>query len=105
MKVPEKPLSYLESLQDRYEVWKKVNVYFIPGIDTNTGEKMYFYALASKSLHEAMVKSLEAGDIPDFAVIVEKGRGEPTAEVKEKIKRNYGFDHDFHAAEEGRRYR
>ena len=47
-----------------------------------------------------MMKSLLAGDIPSFAVIVEKRHGEPTAEVKQRIKENYGFDHDFMATEE-----
>lgn len=82
----------------KYDAAKKIHVYFIPGLDTKNGKKLYFYAIASSLLHEEMMRCLEKGDIPHFAVIVEKGLGDPTAEVKEKIKAYYGFDHDRYAA-------
>lgn len=87
----------LPHYKEKYEEAKKINVYFIPAFDENRSEKMYFYAIASATLHDKMVLSLKHGDIPHFAVIVEKGYGDPTSEIKAKIKTYYGFDHDFHA--------
>lgn len=87
----------LPHYRDKYEAQKKVNVYYIPAHDDEQNSPMFFYALASAALHDDMMHSLKKGDIPNFAVIVEKGYGEPTSEVKEKIKHHYGFDHDMHA--------
>lgn len=78
----------------RHDVAKKIHVYFVPGVDTEKGGKIYFYAIASELLHEEMMRALQRGDIPHFCVVVEKGTGEPTPEIKSKIKAYYGFDHD-----------
>jgi hypothetical protein len=89
--------SIMENLphyRDKYEAAKKINVYFIPAIDERTGEEVYFYAIASSGLHQQMMYCIGKGDIPHFAVVVEKGAGKPSAEVKDKIKAYYGFDHD-----------
>ena len=77
-----------------YNAAKKINVYFIPAIDTRDKKGLYFYAIASALLHDEMMRCLSHGDIPHFAVVVEKGYGEPTSEIKAKIKEYYGFDHD-----------
>lgn len=81
----------------KYEEAKKINVYFIPAYDESVNKDMYYYAIASAQLHEQMMYCLEKGDIPHFAVIVEKGYGLPSQEIKAKIKSYYGFDHDFYA--------
>lgn len=81
----------------KYDAARKIHVYFVPARDEQRGELMYFYAIASELLHDEMMRSLKKGDIPHFAVVVEKGRGEPSAEVKAKIKAYYGFDHEAHA--------
>lgn len=81
----------------KYDAAKKIHVYYIPGIDKKTKGKIYFYAIASELLHDEMMRCLKLGDIPHFAAVVEKGAGEPTPEVKEKIKAYYGFDHDKEA--------
>jgi len=78
----------------KYDAAKKIHVYFIPAVDRDTGEKIYFYAISSHSLHNEMMVCLRYGDIPHFAVVVEKGKGEPTREIKAKMKAYYGFDHD-----------
>lgn len=83
--------------RERYEAQKKVRVYYIPAVENETNQPTFFYALASEVLHDDMVASLREGSIPHFAVIIESGYGEPTAEIKEKIKTHYGFDHDLHA--------
>src|SRR4051812_14536129 len=78
-----------------YNAAKKIHVYFVPAIDKDRGEKMYFYAIASELLHDKTMACLKHhGVIPDFAAVVEKGYGEPPKEVKAKMKAFYGFDHD-----------
>jgi hypothetical protein len=92
--------SIMENLphyRDKYEAAKKINVYFIPAKDERDNSDVYFYAIASQSLHEQMMYSIDKGDIPFFAVVVEKGTGKPNLEVKDKIKAYYGFDHDKYA--------
>ncbi len=87
----------LPHYREQYEAQKKINVYFIPAHDDEKDMPMFFYAIASAMLHSDMMHALSAGDIPNFAVIVEKGYGEPSQEIKDKIKLHYGFDHDLHA--------
>lgn len=95
----------MESLphyKSKYEAAKKINVYFIPAFDEKRNEDMYYYAIASAMLHEQMMSCLNKGDIPHFAVVVEKGYGQPSQEVKTKIKSYYGFDHDYYASNDNR---
>lgn len=95
---PEGMMENLPHYRSKYDAAKKIHVYFIPAMDNDEGKKMYFYAIASEMLHDDMMKSLKLGVIPHYAVVVEKGHGEPTKEIKEKIKAYYGFDHDAVAA-------
>ena len=84
----------LPHYRSKYDEAKKIHVYFIPAIDLTTKQHIYFYAIASELLHPQMMRALADGNIPDFAVVVQKGTGEPDTEVKNKIKAYYGFDHD-----------
>lgn len=86
----------------KYEAAKKINVYFIPAFDEKQNKDMYYYAIASAQLHEQMMHCLAKGDIPHFAVVVEKGYGIPSQETKAKIKSYYGFDHDMYANNDNR---
>lgn len=87
----------LPHYRSKYDAAKKVHVYFIPAIDKRTNKNIYFYAIASELLHNEMMRCLSYGDIPHFAVIVEKGIGlPPPEEIKQKIKEYYGFDHNHH---------
>lgn len=97
MVAPDDIMEGLPHYRAKYDAAKKIHVYFIPAINTQTKTTMYFYAIASEVLHEEMMRCLKLGDIPHFAVVVEKGDGEPTAETKAKIKAYYGFDHDASA--------
>ena len=83
----------LPSFQARLAAEKKVNVYYIPGQD-NSGNTRFAYVVCSAFLHDQFVNCVRDGDIPDYAVIVETGTGEPDETIKEKIKAYYGFDHD-----------
>jgi hypothetical protein len=95
----DKMMERLPHYRSQYNAAKKIHVYFVPGINQQTGTKIYFYAIASELLHMEMMRCLTQGDIPHFAVVVEKGIGEPTAEIKKKIKDYYGFDHDHYAVQ------
>ena len=93
---PDNLMEQLPHYRAKYDAAKKIHVYYVPAIDQQRGEKMYFYAIASELLHKEMMRCIQQGDIPHFAVVVEKGFGEPTQEVKAKIKAYYGFDHDHY---------
>ena len=95
---PENMMEQLPHYRTKYDAAKKIRVYFVPAFDEQKKEKMYFYAIASEMLHEETLRCLKLGDIPHFAVVVDKGYGEPTSEVKAKVKAYYGFDHDKEAA-------
>lgn len=94
----ENMMERLPHYRAKYDAAKKVHVYYVPGFDEEKKEKIYYYCIASEMLHEETLKCLKQGDIPHFAVVVQKGTGEPDAEVKAKIKAYYGFDHDECAA-------
>ena len=101
MVASEDMMEQLPHYRAKYDAAKKIHVYFIPGKDNKENQKMYFYAIASEVLHSEMLQSLKVGVIPHFAVVVNKGYGDPTGEVKAKIKAYYGFDHDFYEAKSG----
>ena len=96
MDTPDNMMEKLPHYRAKYDAAKKIHVYYVPALDQQKGEKMYFYAIASEMLHDEMLRSIKQGDIPHFAVVVEKGYGHPSAEVKAKIKAYYGFDHDYY---------
>ena len=84
----------LPHYRSKYDAAKKIHVYFVPGLDKQRECKIYYYAIANEMLHNEMMLSIKQGIIPHYAVVVQKGDGEPTQEVKAKIKAYYGFDHD-----------
>ena len=100
MKVPEKPLAYLdrtrsdlESQREPLEANPRV-LHPIIRCERQRADVLLRHR-TTFNLHDKMMLSLnEDGNIPDFAVIVEKGYGDPTPEVKAKMKNFYGFDHD-----------
>ena len=98
---PDNDDSMMEKLphyRAKYDAAKKIHVYYIPAHDEKTAQEIYFYAIASETLHSEMMRCIKQGDIPHFAVVVEKGAGKPNADVKAKIKAYYGFDHDAASA-------
>lgn len=86
----------ITSHQDRYAARlseeRKVNLYYIP-INMKDGSKHYAYVAASALLHDQFIAAIEMNQVPDFSVIVERGQGEPTLEVKQRMKEFYGFVH------------
>lgn len=83
----------MPSHQQRLAIEKQVNVYYVPGVDAR-GEKNYIYVVCSGLLHDLFVEAVRGGVIPDYAVVVEMGSGEPDAAIKTKMLEYYGFDHD-----------
>ena len=75
--------------------WKRCKVYYIPAFDRAEQRRVFFYAIASAALHDKMIQSLSHGDLPPFAVIVAKGIGEPSTDMKHYVRDYYGFDHEF----------
>lgn len=73
---------------------KRVNVYYVPGTD-DQGHDTYAYVVVSSVLHDQFMEQLHQGKMPDFAVVAHSGYGKPTAEIKAKMKKYYGFDHDL----------
>ena len=84
-----------EIYEKRLKEERKTNVYYLP-ITTRDGRNHYSYIVVSALLHEQFVKAVEMNQVPDYAVVVERGFGEPTDQVKKKMKDFYGFDHAMH---------
>lgn len=83
-----------KNYRERHEAEKQIRVYYVPAYDKKQEKMAYFYLVASALLHERVIDAINHGVVPDFAVIVERGYGEPSAEVKARVKEYYGFDHD-----------
>jgi hypothetical protein len=83
----------IPSYRERLAEEKKINVYYMPGTGRE-GKIMYSYAVCSALLHEQFVACVKLGEIPDYAVVVAAGDGEPDQAVKDRMKLYYGFDHD-----------
>ena len=69
-----------------------INVYLVPGKDRN-GEPAFTFVIVSKEMHSHFMASLETGVVPDFAIVVAAGYGEPGPDVKEYMRKYYGFDY------------
>ena len=83
----------MPSHQQRLAAEKKTNVYFLPGKNAS-GAAGYVYVVSSAILHEDFIATIQLGVIPPYAVVVERGMGEPDENVKKKMLDYYGFDHD-----------
>lgn len=84
--------SFRDRHAKRLEEERKVNIYFVQ-MHNAEGQQHFFYVAASGLLHEQFALALEANVIPDFAVIVASGSGEPNEATKQDMKEKYGFDH------------
>jgi hypothetical protein len=60
---------------------------------------MFVYGISYISRRDEFIKYInETGNVPDYVIVVAKGYGEPSEEVKGMMKAYYGFDHDEHEA-------
>lgn len=74
---------------------KTVCILLVRG-ESPDGEGIYAYvAVRADKLEEFMEAQKDGTFYPeDYGVIVESGTGEPSAEVREKMERDYGFNHE-----------
>lgn len=60
------------------------------------GGKIYAYVAVRADKLEAFMEAQKDGTFypEDYGIIVESGEGEPSAEVKAKMTKEYGFNHE-----------
>ena len=74
---------------------KTVCILLVRGEDNDGGAIFAYVAVRADKL-EAFMEAQKNGTFypEDYGVIVESGTGEPSDEVKEKMRAEYGFNHD-----------
>jgi len=73
---------------------KTVCVLLVRGEDPEGGPIFAYVAVRADKLEEFMEAQKSGMFYPeDYGVIVESGQGEPSDEVKERMERDYGFNH------------
>lgn len=74
---------------------KTVCVLLIRGESTE-GKRMYAYIGVRADRLEAFVEAQKSNVFypEDFGIIIESGEGEPPPEVREKMSKEYGFNHE-----------
>jgi hypothetical protein len=73
---------------------KTVCILLVRG-ESPDGEGIYAYVAVRADKLEAFMEAQKSGMFypEDYGVIVESGVGEPTDEIREKMERDYGFNH------------
>lgn len=73
---------------------KTVCVLLVRGEDPDGGPIYAYVAVRADKLEQFMDAQKSGMFYPeDYGVIVESGHGEPSDDVKEKMERDYGFNH------------
>ena len=90
--------TFQDKYANRYAEESKVDVYFV-SFSNADDQSYYFYVMASALLRKEFIKAKEAKVIPDFAVVLRHGPGEPSEDTKQKMKDYYGFDHAVYEAQ------
>lgn len=74
---------------------KTVCVLLVRGEDPDGGPIYAYVGVRADKLKEFMEAQQKGLFYPEeHGVIIEAGQGEPNAEVREKMEREYGFNHD-----------
>ena len=74
---------------------KTVCVLLVRGENPDGGKIYAYVAIRADRLEEFMEAQKQGTFYPeDFGIIVESGEGEPSDEIKEKMTKEYGFNHD-----------
>lgn len=74
---------------------KTVCVLLVRGENPDGGKIYAYVAVRADKLEEFMEAQKQGTFYPeDYGMIVEAGEGEPTDEVKEKMTKEYGFNHE-----------
>lgn len=74
---------------------KTVCVLLVRG-ESPDGEKIFAYMAVRADKLESFIAAQKSGTFypEDYGIIIESGTGEPSEEVKEKMTREYGFNHE-----------
>jgi hypothetical protein len=74
---------------------KTVCVLLVRG-ENPDGNKIYAYVAIRADKLESFMEAQKQGTFypEDFGIIIESGEGEPTDEIKAKMTKEYGFNHD-----------
>ncbi len=83
------------SRSDKILAEKTVCVLLVRGEDPD-GKPIYAYVGVRADKLEEFMKAQEQGLFypEEFGVVIESGTGEPPAEVRVKMERDYGFNHE-----------
>jgi hypothetical protein len=74
---------------------KTVCVLLVRG-ESPEGGKIYAYMAVRADRLEAFIEAQKSGTFypEDYGIVIESGEGEPSEEVKQKMTKEYGFNHD-----------
>ncbi len=74
---------------------KTVCVLLIRG-ESPSGKKMYAYVAIRADKLEAFMEAQKQGTFypEDYGIILDTGEGEPSEEVRQKMTKEYGFNHE-----------
>lgn len=88
------PMTNDLSHSERFAAEKAVCILLVRGESPDSLPIFAYVAVRADRLQEFMQAQNSGMFYPeDFGVIVESGEGEPTDEVREKMEREYGFNH------------
>ncbi len=74
---------------------KTVCVLLVRG-ENPDGERIFAYLAVRADKLESFIEAQKSGTFypEDYGIIIEAGTGEPSEEVKEKMTKEYGFNHE-----------
>jgi hypothetical protein len=74
---------------------KTVCVLLVRG-ENPEGERIFAYMAVRADKLESFIEAQKSGTFypEDYGIIIEAGTGEPSEEVKEKMTKEYGFNHE-----------
>lgn len=74
---------------------KTVCVLLVRG-ESPDGQKIFAYMAVRADKLESFIEAQKSGTFypEDYGIVIESGEGEPSEEVKEKMTKEYGFNHD-----------
>ncbi len=74
---------------------KTVCVLLVRG-ENPDGERIFAYMAVRADRLESFIEAQKSGAFypEDFGIVIESGLGEPSEEIKEKMTKEYGFNHE-----------
>lgn len=74
---------------------KTVCILLVRG-ESPDGKKIYAYLAIRADKLESFMEAQKQGTFypEDYGIVIEAGEGEPSDEVKQKMKKEYGFNHE-----------